>query len=133
MVTISTNADPGQGSDGDAIYVDDLSFIYDAGIASSRVADGKVDLTLKGHGAFANTVYGQKDGRDVATVTVYSDDLKKQETKEFDLGKALGINTVKHAETPAAIYNINGQRVSTMRHGQVYILKQGQQTSKKLY
>ncbi len=47
MVTISTNADPGQGSDGDAIYVDDLSFIY----------------------------------------------------------------------------NINGQRVSTMRHGQVYILK----------
>lgn len=57
MVTISTNADPGQGSDGDAIYVDDLSFIY----------------------------------------------------------------------------NINGQRVSTMRHGQVYILKQGQQTSKKLY
>lgn len=32
LVTLSTNADAGKGSDGDLLYVDDLSFIYNAGL-----------------------------------------------------------------------------------------------------
>lgn len=32
LVTLSTNADAGQGSDGDLLYVDDLSFVYNAGL-----------------------------------------------------------------------------------------------------
>ena len=32
LVTLSTNADAGKGSDGDLLYVDDLSFVYNAGL-----------------------------------------------------------------------------------------------------
>ena len=133
LVTLSTNADAGQGSDGDKLWVDDIQFIYNASIASSEIVDGKVNVTLNGKGAFANTAYSERDGRNIATVTVYSDDLKTQTTQEFDLGTT-GISAITNHPSPITqeqIYNAAGQRQQTLRHG-LNIVRQQDGTTKKL-
>lgn len=49
LVTLSTNADAGQGSDGDLLYVDDLSFVYNAGLkAITLTADNGEVFTVDG-------------------------------------------------------------------------------------
>ncbi|MCF0206080.1 MAG: hypothetical protein HUK15_01505, partial [Bacteroidales bacterium] len=37
LITFSTNAIPGEGSDGDALYIDDIEFIYNANLSSITV------------------------------------------------------------------------------------------------
>lgn len=134
LLTISTNADPGQGSNGDKLYVDDIQFIYDAAIADTTVTDGKLNLTLKGKGAFANTVYSERDGHTIATVTVYSDDLKTQTTQEFDLGESTGIAAITDPHSAIRnpqIFNAAGQRQSSLHRG-LNIVRQKDGTTKKL-
>ena len=123
LVTLSTNADAGQGSNGDQLYVDDIQFIYNAGIASREIVDGKVNVTLNGKGAFANTVYSERDGHNIATVTVYSDDLKTQTTQEFDLGTT-GISAIINHPSPIT-------QEQTLRHG-LNIVRQPNGTAKEL-
>ena len=49
LVTLSTNADAGQGSDGDLLYVDDLSFVYNAGLkAITLTAENGEMFTVDG-------------------------------------------------------------------------------------
>src|SRR3712207_7261706 len=71
-----------------------MALIYTAEIASVKLNGDKVDVEVKGTGAFANTIYGEKDGKKIATVTAYSADLKPQQTKVYDLSVLAGINTV---------------------------------------
>ena len=44
LVTLSTNADAGQGSDGDLLYVDDLSFVYNAGLKAITLTAGNGEV-----------------------------------------------------------------------------------------
>lgn len=49
LVTLSTNADAGKGSDGDLLYVDDLSFVYNAGLkAITLTAENGEMFTVDG-------------------------------------------------------------------------------------
>lgn len=49
LVTLSTNADAGKGSDGDLLYVDDLSFVYNAGLkAITLTAENGEVFTVDG-------------------------------------------------------------------------------------
>lgn len=134
LVTLSTNADAGQGSGNDELYVDDLSLIYKAEIASVKLNGEKVEVEVKGNGAFANTVYSEKDGKKIATVTAYSVDLKPQQTKEYDLSVLAGINTVGNNDSHEvkAIYTLKGEKVSTMRQGGVYIVRYADGTARKV-
>ncbi len=132
LVTISTNADAGQGSNNDEIIIDDFELIYDAELTDYSIEDGKVTPQLKGKGAFSIVTYDKDDENNgIATIKVYSDDLKKQSTKTVIVVPA-GINTVEAEGTTRQIYNIGGQRVNDMKAGQVYIVKENGKTFKVL-
>lgn len=137
LVTLSTNADAGQGSDGDLLYVDDLSFVYNAGLkAITLTADnGEVftvdgvnsetkeytatvpfDVTadnLKaisdGKGAYVSTTIA--DGK--ATFEITSNDLATTNvyTLNFKKGNAQGITS-----------GINGAQVAKAQTAGIYTI-----------
>ena len=154
LITISTNADAGKGSDGDSIYVDDLSFIYndptnvkidwnDAAATragSSVISPDNINVTYDG-AIGAKVVKSLKQDGDnvVATVTVFNGDLTKQidqETHTYEGAvtgiKAIDLSDAKTTDAPTEIYSISGQRVSDMQPGQVYIVKKGDKVVKVL-
>lgn len=132
LVTISTNADAGQGSNSDEIIIDDFELIYDAELTDYSIKDGIVTPQLKGKGAFSIVSYGKDDKNNgVATIKVYSDDLKTQSTHTVIVTPS-GINAVETDGTTRQIYNIGGQRVNDMKAGQVYIVKENGKTFKVL-
>ena len=119
LVTLSTNADAGQGSDGDLLYVDDLSFVYNAGLKAITLTaeNGEVftvdgvnsetkeytatvpfDVTANnlkaisdGKGAYVSTTIA--DGK--ATFEITSNDLATTNvyTLNFKKGNAQGITS----------------------------------------
>lgn len=132
LVTISTNADAGQGSDGDEILIDDFELIYNAELTGVTLDGNEVKPQLKGKGAFCVVSYGKNDdNHDVATIKVFSDDLKTQSTHTFDM-TAAGISSVEANSAARQVYNLGGQRVNNMKTGQVYIVKEGGKTYKVL-
>ena len=132
LVTLSTNADAGKGSDGDLLYVDDLSFVYNAGLkAITLTADnGEVftvnnvnsetkeytatvpfDVTANnlkavsdGKGAYVSTTIA--DGK--ATIEITSNDLATTNVYTLNIKKGdaqgitSGINGAQAAQTQAA-------------------------------
>lgn len=132
LVTLSTNADAGQGSDGDLLYVDDLSFVYNAGLkAITLTADnGEVfnvnnvnsetkeytatvpfDVTANnlkavsdGKGAYVSTTIA--DGK--ATIEITSNDLATTNVYTLNIKKGnaqgitSGINGAQAAQAQAA-------------------------------
>lgn len=132
LVTLSTNADAGQGSDGDLLYVDDLSFVYNAGLkAITLTADnGEVftvnnvnsetkeytatvpfDVTTQnlkavsdGKGAYVNTTIA--NGK--ATIEITSNDLATTNVYTLNIKKGdaqgitSGINGAQAAQAQAA-------------------------------
>lgn len=132
LVTISTNADAGQGSNGDEIMIDDFELIYNAELTGVTLDGNEVKPQLKGKGAFCVVSYGKNDdNHDVATIKVFSDDLKTQSTHTFDM-TAAGISSVEANGAARQVYNLGGQRVNNMKAGQVYIVKEGGKTYKVL-
>lgn len=132
LVTISTNADPGAGSDGDEILIDDFELIYDAELTGVALDGNEVKPQLKGKGAFCVVSYDNDDkGNKVATIKVFSDDLKTQSTHTYNI-TAAGIHSVVAEGDARKVYNIGGQRVGGMKTGQVYIVREGGKTYKVL-
>ena len=154
LVTISTNADAGQGSDKDSILVDDINLIYndptnvkidwnDAAatrVGNSVISPDNINVTYDG-AIGAKVVKSLKQDGDnvVATVTVFNGDLTKQidqETHTYEGAvtgiKAIDLSDAKTTDAPTEIYSISGQRVSDMQPGQVYIVKKGDKVVKVL-
>lgn len=162
LVTISTNADAGQGSDGDSILVDDLSLIYNAASATAITVKGdNVDGLADGQTVTLAKSYGTVAPEDIA-VTTDSDNAKVVKTLEQDGDNATVIVKVASADlesvktytivipdtktgvravsidnaaaTDAAteVFNLAGQRVNDMLPGQVYVVKKGGKTVKVL-
>lgn len=117
LVTISTNAQPGVGSENadnpDELYVDDIELIYNANLTSFNIKgqditfeDGTneldiysftdeltaddVTVTSDGRGAIINKTVEQTDGGYKVTVTVTSNDYKTSSTYTVNLYKAAG-------------------------------------------
>lgn len=132
LVTLSTNADAGQGSDGDLLYVDDLSFVYNAGLKAITLTaeNGEVfnvdgvnaetkeytatvpfDVTANnlkavsdGKGAYVSTTIA--DGK--ATIEITSNDLATTNIYTLNIKKGnaqgitSGINGAQAAQAQAA-------------------------------
>lgn len=155
LVTISTNADAGQGSAADSLYVDDISLKY--GIEKPALSvDGKAvelsssNLTIKtadpanatitpttgNRGSFAamNTI-SSNDNQKVVRILYCADDLNTVKAYTLTLVKdnATGINAIA-ADSNAApeLYNLAGQRISNAQPGQIVIVKKGDKTVKVL-
>ena len=145
LVTISTNADPGQGSAADSLYVDDISLIYnvekpavtvnghdvtlDKDEVSTTAEDpAKADVvaTTANKGSFAavSELSSSADQRKLQLLYC-SDDLQtiKTYTLVINKGAETGISQIKTAtNNDSKVYDLNGREVKTMHHGNVYIL-----------
>lgn len=162
LVTISTNADAGQGSDRDSLYVDDLSLVYNAGLKSVKFKGENVDINEKikegtvmnageyslndfvveadGVGAYVTKelvkVY-DPDFDETTTelhITVTSADLQTENKYIVNINGGTLVDGIKAITLPngvQSIYNINGQKVSNMVPGQVYIIKTTDGKTKK--
>lgn len=137
LVTLSTNADAGKGSDGDLLYVDDLSFVYNAGLKAITLTaeNGEVftvdgvnsetkeytatvpfDVTANnlkaisdGKGAYVSTTIA--DGK--ATFEITSNDLATTNvyTLNFKKGNAQGITS-----------GINGAQAAQVQTAGIYTI-----------
>ena len=145
LVTISTNADPGQGSAADSLYVDDISLIYnvdkpavtvnghavtlDKAEVTTTAADpatAVVDATTANKGSFAAVCELSSTADQRKLQLLYcSDDLQtiKTYTLVINKGAETGISQIKTAtNNDSKVYDLNGREVKTMHHGNVYIL-----------
>lgn len=145
LVTISTNADPGQGSAADSLYVDDISLIYNVDkpavtvnghdvtldkdeVSTTAEDPAKADVvaTTANKGSFAavSELSSSADQRKLQLLYC-SDDLKtiKTYTLVINKGAETGISQIKTAtNNDNKVYDLNGREVKTMHHGNVYIL-----------
>lgn len=157
LVTISTNADPGQGSNGDELYVDDMELVYTPKLQGIKVFGNAVDnfspttkeytikvpqqptvsdVTPVAVNGFTTLAYIAGEGKPI-TVVVYSEDLTKSAsyTVNYTIDESV-TNGIDNATTTAAkkvigIYNLNGQQVSQKQPGQVYVIKYADGTAVK--
>ena len=145
LVTISTNADPGQGSAADNLYVDDISLIYNVDkpavtvnghavtldkeeVSTTAEDPAKADVvaTTANKGSFAavSELSSTADQRKLQLLYC-SDDLQtiKTYTLVINKGTETGISQIETATNKdSKVYDLNGREVKTMHHGNVYIL-----------
>ena len=145
LVTLSTNADPGQGSAADNLYVDDISLIYNVDkpavtvnghavtldkeeVSTTAEDPAKADVvaTTANKGSFAavSELSSSADQRKLQLLYC-SDDLQtiKTYTLVINKGAETGISQIKTAtNNDSKVYDLNGREVKTMHHGNVYIL-----------
>lgn len=138
MITVSTNADPGQGSAGDEVLVDDLTLVYNRRLAALSVEGFQpgifnysvntvnvADLhpVADGEGAYVLQTVNEKEGQIV--IDVFAADLRSQSTYTISYeGGSTDIGNF--AVQPAAddvYYNINGLRVDKPKAGQLTIVR----------
>lgn len=161
LITISTNADAGQGSEGDSILVDDISLIYNAPKATAISVKGDavegfeagksveisnkytnlspedIVVTTDNSKSKVFKTMEEKNGTTTITIKVASNDLNSVATYTLVIPgttgvKAIEVNDAETADAPAEIYNVAGQRVNDMQPGQVYVVKKGGKTVKVL-
>ena len=162
LVTISTNAQPGVGSkdadNPDELYVDDIEFIYNAGLsklayngtevaleegkyeyeiedlAATNVTVDQIEAVSDGRGAYVTTTVNPTPNGYKAITTVISNDFKTINTYTLNINNVTtGINSVENAadNTIEAIYNISGQRINEMQKG-VNIVRMSDGTTVKV-
>lgn len=158
LVTISTNAAPGKGTGTDSLYVDDLSLIYNQDITvkgisvqgqALELADSMKYETLSASVLTLDDFVVDTDakrviktldvtnGSSVVSIFVASEDLKTFKTYTVSTPSrvatgidAVGTSTTANSSAADGIYTLSGQRASTMKPGQVYIVKKGGKTYK---
>lgn len=140
LVTISTNADAGQGSSGDEVLVDDLTLVYNDKLSSLNVEGfdpNKFEYEVKELNAdnlnpIANSrdaiilqSIEETDTTKSAVITVLAADMRSSNTYKVTVKNTSGIHqTATTKNTSVTRYGIDGRRVNHARKGQVIIIKQ---------
>jgi len=145
LVTASTNANPGQGSGGDELMIDDIELVYNARLTSLKIKGQDVpgfssdkqsyeievsetvtpdDITVvaDGKAALVNKKMEVKDNVQECQITVYSGDMAKVTTYVITIKQqASGISeVVNKVQRDGAVYSLTGQRVVKAQKG-IYI------------
>lgn len=156
LITVSTNADPGQGSDGDEVLVDDIEFIYNAKVTGLKVKGQAVagfsveqaeyemelneavtaddiEVAVEGTPHVVKNVEVE-DGQYICTIDVIGSDMKAKSTYVVKVkSSATGIRSVQPAANASVTYfTLDGRQVSTLVPGNVYISRQADGTVKKI-
>lgn len=141
LVTISTNADAGQGSKNDEVLVDDLTLVYNDKLSSLNVEGfdpNKFEYEVKELNA--DNLNPVADSRDAiilqsieetdttksAVITVLAADMRSSNTYKVTVKNTSGIKqtTATTKSTSVTRYGIDGRLVNQARKGQVIIIKQ---------
>lgn len=152
LVTISTNADPGEGTGNDELYVDDIELVYNSQLSditvngvtipnfdkdtyeyeymfesgsmptSAELAD-IIDFEGNGNEAMAEMQFDAVTN--TASILVVAGDLSGTHTYtvKFKEGSTGIENVANGNNTDKVVYNLQGQIVKTMKKGEVYIIK----------
>ena len=156
LITVSTNADPGQGSDGDEVLVDDIEFIYNAKVTGLKVkgqavtgfsaeqaeyemelneaiAADDIEVAVEGKPHVVKNVE-EKDGEYICTIDVIGSDMKAKSSYIVKVkSSATGIRSIQPVANQSATYfTLDGRQVSTLVPGNVYISRQADGTVKKI-
>ena len=157
LVTISTNAGAGKGSDGDSLFVDDLELIYNSKLSSlsvsgtavegfspditsydisaaSTISATDIEAVADGCDATVTTEVEENDSGVTATITVVSGDLKDVNIYTLNIaGATTGIGTVKttRCSGSARTYDLGGREVGSPQSG-VYIVHKADGTRVKM-
>ena len=157
MVTISTNADPGQGSDGDEVLVDDIQFIYNAKVTGLKIKGIDVpgfnpdvedyemeledditvdDIEVIVDGKSANVIkHVWNDGaNDVCSVTALSADMSVMSTYVImEEGSSSAIRSLQTTSNrPVTYFTLDGRQTKALLPGRIYICRQADGTVTKI-
>ena len=137
LVTLSTNADAGQGSDGDLLYVDDLSFVYNAGLkAITLTADNGEVFTVNGVNAdtkeytatvpfdvTANNLKAVSDGKGAYVSTTIADGKATIEITSNDLATTnVYTLNIKKGDAQGITSGINGAQAAQAQAAGIYTI-----------
>lgn len=140
MVTVSTNAEPGRGADGDEVLVDDLTLVYNSRLAELNIDGFQPDTfeysvnqpvstaslmpVADGKGAYVLATDNTDEGKIV--IDVFAEDLRSQSTYTVSYPKSTEGIASSVASTAAGntYYNIKGQRINGVQRGQLLIVRQ---------
>ena len=151
LVTFSTNADPGQGTGNDELYIDDIELIYNSqltdlavkgetlpGFASDKyvyeynfaegtmpTADELADMTsYVVTGNETKSFVSVREDNTMA-IAVLSADLLSSHTYTIKFTEgAAGVESISNSgNAEKAVYTLGGQKVNTMKKGGVYVTK----------
>ena len=157
LVTISTNADPGQGSDGDEVLVDDIEFIYNAKVTGLKIKGHDVpdfnpelmlyemkldeeitadDIEVIVEGSTAHVIkeVGVDDGDYLCSVVVISADMSVLSSYGIIVrNSASAIRSIQTATNrPATYFTLDGRQAKTLQPGRIYICRQADGTVTKI-
>lgn len=137
LVTLSTNADAGQGSDGDLLYVDDLSFVYNAGLkAITLTAENGEVFTVDGVNAetkeytatvpfdvTANNLKAVSDGKGAYVSTTIADGKATIEITSNDLATTnVYTLNIKKGNAQGITSGINGAQAAQAQAAGIYTI-----------
>ncbi len=157
LVTISTNAEPGQGSENDEVLVDDIEFIYNAKVTGIRIKGQDVpdfdaavssyemelneeltpdDIEVEVEGKTAHIVKSVElvEGYYVCNVLVVNADMsvaKVYNIKSKSIATAV-TDLQPATNLPATYYTPDGRQVKTLVPGRIYISRHAGSVEKTL-
>ena len=147
LVTFSTNADAGEGTGEDELYLDDVELIYSSyltdlamdGVTLPEFASDKYDYVAEGTMPSADVLaglmsyevaHGAKSfvfvKNSTLSILVLSADLQSNHTYTIKFTEgAAGVENVigNDNNTGKIIYNIGGQKVNSMKKDGIYVTK----------
>ena len=155
LVTISTNADAGQGSDGDEVLVDDIELIYNAKVTGLKingqdvpgfspdvfeyemeleqgVTTEDIEVVVEGQSTHVIKDVSFIDSN-VCTVMALGGDMKHMSTYVIrEKGSGTGIRSIKTPAGQSAYYTLDGRQAKTLAPGRIYIRRQADGTVTKI-
>lgn len=147
LVTISTNADAGQGSANDEVLVDDIEFIYNAKVSGIRIKGEEVpgfnpehtdyemelnkeittdDIEVVTDGKAANIAktVTVEDEMYVCAITAIGADMSAMSSYVVKVASSLAaIRELTADKLPTACYTLDGRLAKTLVPGKVYICR----------
>ena len=157
LVTISTNADAGQGSDGDEVLVDDIQLIYNAKATGLKIkgmdvpgfspdvmvyemqldeeitADD-IEVDVEGNTAHVLKAVEIVDGNYLCSVSVLTADMSAMSSYVVIVkSSATAIRSLQTATNRSATYfTLDGRQTKTLSPGRIYIRRQADGTVTKV-
>lgn len=158
LITISTNAEPGQGSDNDEVLVDDIAFIYNANLTSLKIKGQDVPQFSKDVLDYEMAIDQEITAADIeavadskaahvmktvetdatagaykCTITVFGGDMQAVKTYNVKVkSSATAIKNVQTAAQQTTFYTLDGRVERTLKPGRIYISRQADGTVKKV-
>ena len=158
LITLSTNADPGQGSADDELLVDDIAFIYNANVTGLKIKGQSVEgfaqdkmsyemalnetitaddieVTVDGKAAHVAKDVEIDGDHYVCTIYAISADMSVMSTYVVNVkSNATGIRNLPSATNrqSAVYFTLDGRQVKTLVPGNIYISRQSDGSVRKI-